>query len=309
MAMMDAALLSVSYAEVEEMVGKKLRGAVPLRAVTRRLTRAVVVLVILTNTINVLGPILVGGYAVQLYGNSTIGIMTAVLTFGTIIFSEIIPKALGTHYAPHISRAVAPLFLALIYALFPVVVVLEKFVGFFKMGKRAIGTEEQIRALVRIGGGAGHILQNEGQLIHRVFILNDRRARDLMTSVKDMIAVPSTYTIREALTDVARYEHSHYPVYDGKRSKILGIVLSNELAEAMSKNRDGEPVLGLLRDVPFVASTMRADMLLNLFRRRHVHLVIVRDGDKAIGLVTFEDVLRELVGEIEEEREAGKILT
>lgn len=309
MAMTDAAILSVSYGEVEEMVSQKKWGALPLRAVSRRLTRAVVVIVIITNTINILGPILVGQRAVQIYGSGAIGVITAVLTFGTIILSEIIPKALGSHYAPLISRLVAPGILALIYILYPVVIALEKFVGLFKMGKRPIGTEEQIRALARIGGGAGHILENERHLIHRVFILNDRRARDLMTPAADMIAIPETFTVRDAIAEIAKYEHSHYPVYKGTRDHVIGFVLSNEIVDAMSKKKENEPAIGLLRTAHSVPATMRADVLLTLFRKRHVHLVTVEENGKTIGLVTFEDVLRELVGEIEDAREAGKILT
>ncbi len=309
MAMTDAAILSVSYGEVEELVAQKKLGSLPLRAVSRRLTRAVVVIVILTNTINILGPILVGQRAVQIYGSGAIGVITAVLTFGTILLSEIIPKALGTHYAPAIGRIVAPVILFLIYALYPVVVPLEKLVGFFKIGKRVIGTEEQIRALVRVGGRAGHILETEGELIHRIFILNDRRAKDLMTPRDRMIAIPSTYRIRDAITEVSKHEHSRYPVYEGTPDHVLGIVMSHDLFDAMSKGREGDPVLTVLREAPVIPLTMRADNLLSLFRRRHSHLAIVMDGGKTMGMITLEDVLEELVGEIEDERDAGKILS
>jgi CBS domain containing-hemolysin-like protein len=305
----DAALLSISYAEVEEMHTQGKIGSAALRRVYRRLTRAVVVIVIITNTINVLGPILVGQRAVQLYGSDVIGIITAILTASTILFSEIIPKALGSHYAPIISRIIAPIILVLTIILYPLAVVLENLVNLFKMGKRAIGTEEQIRALARRGGAAGHIQQAEGELIHRVFILNDKRARDLMTPRKRVAAIPDTATIRQAVGEIAKYPHSRYPVYEKSLDHTLGVVLSRDLYEAVGKGQEKESILTVMRPVLFVPASMRSDALLLLFRQHHMHLAVVLDGAKVIGIVSLEDVLEELVGEIEDERDAGKILS
>lgn len=309
MAMMDAAILSVTLPEVEELVMQRQWGATALRAIVRRLTRAVVVIVILTNTVNVLGPILVGSKAVSLYGSHIIGVVTALLTFGTIIFSEVIPKAIGAHYAPTVARIVAPGLLFLTVLLTPIAVILERLVGIFKIGRRPMGTEEQIRALTRMGGKAGHIREAEGELIHRVFVLNDRRARDLMTPRAKVIALPADFTIREAIAEVARHPHTRYPIYDGSLDRVLGIVLNRDLYEALSKGREDEPITAVLREVITVEATMRSDALLMLFRRRNIHLAVVRDGKRTMGIVTLEDVLEELVGEIEDERDAGKILT
>ena len=98
MAAIEAAVLSVSRGEVEELVVRRAFGATALKAITLRITQALVVIVIFTNTINILGPISVGRKAIELYGNTAIGIITALLTFATIVFSEIIPKSVGTHY-------------------------------------------------------------------------------------------------------------------------------------------------------------------------------------------------------------------
>ena len=86
-AMVDAAVLSVTPAEIETMLRKKLRAAPLLKRLHKQINRAVVIIVLYTNIINVLGPILVGNMAVRLYGNPVIGLITAILTFGTIIFS------------------------------------------------------------------------------------------------------------------------------------------------------------------------------------------------------------------------------
>ncbi|MDB4978864.1 MAG: hypothetical protein JWM56_1050, partial [Candidatus Peribacteria bacterium] len=139
-AMVDTAILSVSHGEVEELVTQKKHGALALRSVTRDITRSVIVVVIFTNTINILGPILIGQKAIAVFGSEVIGIMTAVLTLASIIFAEVLPKGLGSHYAPAVSRVAAPFILALVYVLFPLVFLLEKLVNLFKSGERVIGT-------------------------------------------------------------------------------------------------------------------------------------------------------------------------
>jgi putative hemolysin len=307
MAMVDAAVLSVSRAEVEEMVLTKLWGAIPLQAISNRLTRAVVVIVLFTNTINVLGPILAGKKAIEIYGEPVIGVITALLTFGTIVFSEIIPKSLGAHYAPLISRVSAPAILFFIYALFPLVVVLEGISNLFKAGRRRIGTEEQIRALVTIGRRAGYIESDEGQLIHRAFILNDRTAADVMTPLKDVVGVEASATVRQAAERVFRNVYSRYPVFGKSIHDIQGMVLSHDILEALSEGRDQDPVGTIVRPVLVVPASMRSDELLVRFRDRHIHLAMVQDGGKTVGLVTLEDVLEELVGEIEDEKDVAGV--
>jgi putative hemolysin len=304
MAMVDAAVLSVSRAEVEEMVERKRPGAVALQAIAQRLPRAVVIIVLLTNTINILGPILAGKKAVEIYGDTVIGVITAILTFGTIIFSEIIPKSIGAFYAPVISRVAAPIILALIYALYPIVVALAWVSRLFQSGERRIGTESQIRSLVTIGRRAGYIESDEGQLIHRAFILNDKTAADVMTPLKDIISVDATATIRQAADRVFRNACSRYPVFGGSIHDVEGMVMSRDILEALSDGNDGEPVSSIIRPALTASADMRSDELLLLFRDRHIHLAIVQDKGKTIGLVTLEDVLEELVGEIEDEMDA-----
>ncbi|MBT3292639.1 DUF21 domain-containing protein [Candidatus Peregrinibacteria bacterium] len=306
LAMVDAAMLSVSHIEIEEMIMHKKKGSAALKALHKDITRAVVVIVIMTNTVNVLGPILVGQKAIQLYGSAVIGIITAVLAFGTIIFSEVIPKSLGAHYAPLISRVAAPLILFIARALCPIVFVLEKIANFFQSGKRVIGTEDQIRSLVTIGRRAGHIESDEGQLIHRAFILNDKTAADIMTPLKDIIGVKSEDTIKQAAKKVFNNTCSRYPVFGKSIHDVKGMVMSHDILEAITEGRDDESILSITRSSLVVSARRRCDQLITLFRDQHIHMAIVQKNAHTIGLVTLEDVLEELVGEIEDEMDVEK---
>ena len=200
MAAVDAALLSVTGPEVHELVHQRQRGARALKTVRRRLTRAIVVIVIATNTINVLGPVLISRQTIQAFGPACLGIVAAVLTIGTILVSEIIPKAVGRRYATTIGRLSASPILVLQTVLCPVVITLEWLSGFFAEGSRRIGTEEQIRTLTTMGRRAGYIEQNEGHLIRRAFFLNDRTAQSIMTSLPAVVSVHAESKIGEIIS-------------------------------------------------------------------------------------------------------------
>ena len=303
MAAVDAAVLSVTGPEIEEMIHHDRPGAVQLRHVKRHITRSVVVIVILTNTVNVLGPILVSRQAFERYGPESLGVITVVLTLGTILFSEIFPKAIGTHHAPTIGRlAAAPLQLTQ-YALFPLVVALSWLSQKVTRGTRPIGTERQIRSLALMGRRAGHIESDEILMIYRAFRLNDRMARDIMTPREDVVAIPAEATIRQAAEQICRRRFSRYPVYQESLDHIEGLVTSRDILEALVEGRDDELVTSVMSSVLTIEAGTRSDELLVTFRDEHIHLAIVRDRQRMIGVVTLEDVLEELVGEIEDEKD------
>lgn len=307
LAMIDSAILSVGPAEIEVMIAKKRWGAVELKQLLRHTTRAIIVIVILTNITNILGPILAGRKAESIFGSSAIGAITAILTFTTIIFSEIIPKAVGAHYAPRISRMAAPFLRALVIILYPVVVILEKVVRLFKTGKRKVGTEDQIRALANLGGGAGHIDADERDLIHRAFVLNDKTTAQVMTPVSKMIYCKTDTTIRRAAKMVFGHSFSRYPVVGTSLDDVRGYILSRDILEALADGKDEEAALSITREVPKVTSTMRCDDLLHFLRKNMSQLAMVVDNGKTVGLVTLEDALEELVGKIMDENDGEMV--
>ncbi|MDD4319180.1 MAG: CNNM domain-containing protein [Candidatus Peribacteraceae bacterium] len=302
LSMLDAAFLSVSRAEVEETLVHGLWGGRALKGIAERQMRTVIVIVILTNFVNVLGPVLIGVRAAALFGSQAIGIVTALLTALTIFFSEIIPKALGTRYGPTISRIGAPALFALVVLFTPVVAFIEMLVKPFRQGDRPTGTEAQIQALARIGGEQGHIEADELSMIRRSFVLNDKKARDIMVKTGVFASLPYSATIREAAAAAAQWPHHRYPVLNGD-GRAAGFVMSRELLQALVAGRGDESVTTILHEPVLIPPGMRADHILELLRDKRLHLAIV-SGEKGdvLGIVTLKDVLEELVGEMRDER-------
>ena len=303
MAAIDAAILSVTRPEIEELIQHERSGATQLRDVKQHMARSVVVIVILTNTINVLGPVLVSNEALKQYGTESLAMITVILTFGTILFSEIFPKALGTHYAPAIGRVAAGPLQLVGVVLYPLVVAFAWLSQKLTRGSRPIGTERQVRALALMGRRAGHIESDEIMMIYRVFRLNDSTAEDIMTPRENVVALAEDATIRDAAEQVREAGYSRYPVYGESLDRVEGLVTARDLLQAVIDGKGDEPVSGITRRILQFEAGRRSDQMLVVFRDERIHQGIVTKGGQTLGVVTLEDVLEELVGEIEDEKD------
>lgn len=304
MAAVEAALLSVTQPEIDEMILHERRGARRLWGVKHQLPRSLAVIVILTNLVNVLGPILVSRQAFDVYGPRSLVPITIVLTVGTIVFSEVIPKSLGSHYAPRLACLAAPFIRMLGFVMAPLSAGLARLTRALTRGRRKIGTEAQIRALVKIGSRGGHIEPQEGRMIYRSFLLNDRSAQDIMTPLPEVVAVPANATVEQAAGLIRRREFSRYPVFGASPDDVQGWLIGRDVLRMLVDGPADAPIAAIVRPPFVVNAETRADELLVLFRTRHEHLAVVRDEEeRTLGIVTLEDVLEEIVGEIEDEKD------
>ena len=297
----EAALVSLSDAEMEAMVHEKRMGSVLLSRVHRNIERSVITIVVCNNVVNIVGSIVVGQLVIGLYGDAVLAVITTGLTFGIIVFSEIIPKSLGIHYAEHASLLAAPVILLLTIILLPLIVILEWVTNLLKSGERKVGTEQQIRSLVTIGRKSGHIESDEGQLIHRAFILNDKEASDIMTPLKDIIGLNEDDTIKDVWEKIDHEAYSRYPVFGASIHEVQATVFKQDVLQALLEKRGGESIQTIYRDALVVIDAMTSDELIALFREKSKHLAVVQNDGHTVGLVTLEDVLEELVGDIEDE--------
>jgi len=300
----EASLISLSKPEIEGFVQEKRWGANILARVHKKLERAVNTIVVLNNIVNIAGSILVGSMTIRLFGDAILAVVTTSLTFGVIIFSEILPKSLGMHYSHRLAIPVAIVVYYLMMPLFPLIWLLEQFTQIFKKGERKIGTEQQIRSLVNLGRRSGHIENDEGQLVHRAFILNDKTAHDIMTPLKDVISVTRGETIDEAAKKVFRENHSRFPVFGNSIHDVEGVVMGYDILQAVTEGNKNDHIGTIVQPGLIVSEDRQCDELLVLFRDKRQHQAVVQENGKTVGIVTLEDVLEELVGEIEDELDA-----
>jgi len=183
----------------------------------------------------------------------------------------------------------------------PLAWILEKITSRFTI-KKTIVSEEEIKILSHLGHIEGSIEKDEKEMIQNVFKLNDIIAKEIMTPRTVMTAFEESETLGELKDEIYKAQHSRIPIYNETKDDIIGICLRRELLIAMAKDKMNCKVSEFVRKVPEVSDRSKADYLLTLFLRKKAHIAIVKDSFGATrGVITLEDVLEQLVGEIVDE--------
>ena len=299
----ETALLSVSLVQARQLAQSRKPAAIALRGIREKVNRPISTIVVLNNIFNIVGSIVIGGMAARQFNDATLGIFSGVLTFLIIVFAEILPKTLGERYAEAIALSVALPLAGLTWLMTPLVVLLEFVTSPITRGSRGPTTNEaEIKLLTRIGYQEGLIEDDEAAMIQRVFRLNDVMASDLMTPRVALTYLHGEMTLGEAKEDILNSQHSRIVVVNESVDQVTGVALRSELLTAMVDNKYEVSIASLARPVQFVPEVQRADRLLKTFRKSRAHLVVVLDEYGGVsGVVTLEDVLEELTGEIVDE--------
>jgi len=236
-------------------------------------------------------------------------IVTLLLSLFTIIFGELVPKSLALAHTEAFALRLSGLLVVLLRVLGPLVHVLTaittsvaRMLGAGDQAQGVMSTEE-LKILVERGGQQGILEAEEEQMIHAVIELGDQRIHEVMVPRIAMVTLASTATMEQAIDTVIEEGHSRIPVFEGTIDEIVGILYAKDLLPFLKGSVAERPSLrSILRTPVFVPESMSVDDLLHEFQRRKVHIAIVLDeyGGTA-GLVTIEDLLEEIVGEIQDE--------
>ena len=167
-------------------------------------------------------------------------------------------------------------------------------------------SEDDIQALIDVGEAEGILEEEEGELIHSILEFGDTRVSEVMTPRPDIVAVPAGATVREAREVMIESKYSRLPVYREQIDNVEGLIYVRDLLEQWAANNEDGPIAKLVRPVYFVPETKPVSDLLEEMQKAHVQLSMVVDEYGGVsGLVTVEDILEEIVGEIEDEDIAG----
>ncbi len=299
----EAALFSVSPIKVRQLAQSRNPSALALLAIREKMNRPIATLVILNNVFNIIGSIVIGSTAATLLGDTWLGLFSAFLTFLIIIFGEIIPKTLGERYAESLALLIAVPVTWLTLLFTPLVWMMEKVTAPFTQGKKQPTTNEaEIQLLANIGREEGIIEDDEAEMIQGVFRLNDLTAVDVMTPRVAVTYLHGGLTLAECKQKILGSQHTRLIVVEDSIDKVIGVALKDELLSAMIEGKNTQKVATLTREVRFVPEMVRADKLLKAFQENREHLMVVVDEYGGVaGVVTLEDVLEVLTGEIVDE--------
>jgi CBS domain containing-hemolysin-like protein len=298
----EAALFSLSYAKVK---APKRPGARSLLKIKDNMSYPIGTIVIVNNIATIVGSTVEGVIAHNVFHSFGLGVFVALFTFCVIVFAEIIPKTLGESYAAVVAPIVAPPVLVLTRLFYPLLWVIDRLLARLRpMDDLKKVSEEEIKIMAAMGHAAGSIETDESHLIQRVFKLNDITAEDMMTPLASVEAISGDATLGQLREIVLKSRHSRLPVYSESVDNILGTVMLRDLLMAMSQDKFESTPMDYLQESLRVPADLAADDLLPIFQKQEQHLGIVVDADKKmVGVVSLEDVLEELVGEIMDEKD------
>ena len=258
------------------------------------------------NIVNISASSLVTTFTIKVFGNYAVGIATGVLTVLVLMFGEILPKTAANLCAEKLALAYSFFILKLIWLLTPIVFLVDKLSQFLMKllgidtSKTGSGmTETELKTYVDVSHEEGVIESDEREMILNVFDLNDSLARDIMIPRIDMTMVDVETGYRSLQAVFKETMFSRIPVYEGEKDNIIGIVT---LKDFFSNGRTDFSLRSIMREAYYTFETKKTDELLNEMRESSNSIAIVLDEYGACaGLITMEDLLEEIVGEIRDE--------
>lgn len=301
----EIAFFSVPDTRAQALAKEGRRGARALVRLKSNSDRLLITLLIGNNVVNI-GAASVATYAAtQAFGSAGVGLATGGMTLLVLFFGEIIPKSFAAANAESISIAIAPVFLALSKALTVLVVPLEALTRTVLPESEGViptVTEAEIRTLTEIGHEVGEIDPHERRIIQQAFKLDTTQAWEVMTPRVGIFAWPAERSLSDIAPELPTVPFSRIPVYGASLDDINGILYVRDAYQALVSGQRDVSLGRLAREAMFVPATVVLSQLLPEFQARRVHAGIVVDEHGGTdGLITLEDILEELVGEIVDE--------
>lgn len=303
--MVEAAILSLPFVRARMLVEQNRRGAQDVLYLKENMDMTLAAIVIINNAINIVGSIFVGQQVTVAFGNHWLGVASTVITLTIIVVSEIIPKTIGERYKVTLSLLTAKSLRAIVWLMRPLIAIII-FIArpFFKGRKLPKVTEDEIKMMLKLGRDAGTVEMDEEVLCNRVFKLNDLKAHQMMRPIQQIYAICANKTLGDLKDAIIDSQFSRIAVYDKDPLDIVGIAQQRVLLREIAKDNYQAQVRSLMTKPIFVNHRMKADALLERFQAYRQHMFIVQnDVGRDVGIVTMEDVLEELFGEIYDEKD------
>ena len=240
----------------------------------------------------------------------SMGIVLA--TIAILLFGEIIPKNVAKGRSERLFKSTLWIINMLFYLFYPIVTLLTLFSDALMAvlgGRNAearsewISSEKEIRFLIDYIYEQGLIEAEKSEMLQNIFDLGRTPVREIMVPATDIVSVDVHSTIKATLAIFNKFSYTRLPVYEGKIDNIVGMVHLKDIFNILSRGQD-KPLQELLRTIIFIPENVKVNQLLREFRHQHMHIaMVINEHGSIIGLITLEDVLEEIVGEISDEHE------
>ncbi|HWF57561.1 MAG TPA: hemolysin family protein [Candidatus Dormibacteraeota bacterium] len=239
---------------------------------------------------------------------------TALLSAVVLIFCEIAPKSLALRFNERLALSLARPVSMLTTVLRPLVggltLISNSLLSIATRGRSVVGpfvTEEELKYMVQLGQQQGVVEYGEQEMIHGILEMTDKTVREVMVPRIDVIAMEARGSIAELIDLVVQHGHSRIPVYEENIDNIIGVVYAKDLLRESVRNGDRRAIRTLMREPYFTPEVKHVGELLHEMQERKVHMaVVVEEHGGTGGIVTFEDLIEEIVGPIRDEYDVGE---
>jgi CBS domain containing-hemolysin-like protein len=301
----EVALIAITKAKVRTLFNERRPGSEALSVLKNHPDRILITILIGNTLVNIAAASIATAIAIDQFGDIGVGIATGVVTILLLVFGEIGPKTYASRhveeYALFVSRPIY--YLSKVFS--PVIWGFEKawhrITPVSESAEPSV-TEEEIREWIDVGKEEGTIEREQQEMLYSVLEFGDITAREVMTRRVDVMTLEDTSTLEQSLQFFNETGFSRIPVYHENIDNIIGILNIKDAFAATLSKKKGISIKDLIYDPYFVPETKKIDELLKELQVRKVHMAIVVDEYGGfVGIVTVEDILEELVGEIQDE--------
>ncbi len=248
----------------------------------------------------------VGFFSMHHWQMISIFFVTMIISYLFLVLGELFPKAIAVEYPERIATVTAPVINLILKFLYPLVKfltlsvqVVGRLFGLKLKGGLSIVTEDEIRAIIDEGTKEGVVEPDERKLIYSVLEFSNTMIKEIMTPRVDTVTIEKDIPVDDALNKMIESGYSRMPVYEKDMDHVIGIIHIKDLIDAKIKNKQ---LPAILRIAYFITDTMRLDDAIKEFRKKDIQMAVVTDEYGGIsGIVTMEDILEEIVGEIRDE--------
>ncbi|MBT5037436.1 MAG: HlyC/CorC family transporter [Rhodospirillaceae bacterium] len=311
----ETAVTAASRARLHHLEKQGNRRARMISELMRQRERFIGAILLGNNAVNILATALATSLLISVAGDAGVFYATIGLTLIILIFAEVLPKTYAIRNADRVALAVAPLLLGLVWLLLPAVMAVRGvvYVALMPFGAhKANGNteeegEEELRGAISLQAEEGVVVKHEHDMLHGILDLDDVAVGEIMTHRNNMAMIDIGDGVRSILDQMIESPYTRIPLWRSEPDNIIGIVHSKDLLRAIQghrENLDSLDIEQVLSPPWFVPETTSLREQLNAFRERRAHFSLVVDEyGSLMGLVTLEDILEEIVGDIVDEHD------
>lgn len=303
----EVAILSVTHVKAKQFVSQRVARAKSLLYLKEHQSETLITILIGNNIVNILSAVIATKLTIDHFGDAYLAIATGIVTFLTLTFGEIMPKILASKNTTKIALIVSPIILFLRKLFFPFVWFFNGFARilnkvFKSKSKEPLVTEREIKYMVKLGEQEGEINEREKEIINNAFKFNDIRVKDVMTKRENVFTLDWNMRVKDASPLLEEHAFSRIPVYAKNINHMKGIIRVQDVIGVLLRDEEEKTLKSLVEYTVFVHPDRKIDYTLKMMQLRQKHMAIVVDKNrKFLGIVTMEDILEELVGEIFDE--------